>query len=86
MLLIVSAQAEPMIRPYFDAGQIAGMVTGLADAKVYEQAYGRPGLAQVYWNPLSYGILTVEVFLLFGGMWSLLASLRERTNRPRKGS
>ncbi len=37
MVMIISAQAEPMIRPYFDSGQLKGLVSGLSDAKIYEQ-------------------------------------------------
>jgi len=36
--MVISAQAEPMIRPYFDSGQIKGLVSGLSDAKIYEQS------------------------------------------------
>ena len=38
MLMVISTQAEPMIRPYFDSGQIKGLVSGLPDAKIYEQS------------------------------------------------
>ena len=45
MLMVISAQAEPMIRPYYDSGQLQGLVTGLAGGKAYEEIINRPGAA-----------------------------------------
>jgi hypothetical protein len=90
ILMVISAQAEPMILPYYDSGQIKGLVTGLAGGEAYEQAFLPPeeqtGLAQRYWNSFSLGTLVIELFILAGVLWSLVAGLRARTNRPGKGS
>ena len=42
LLMVISAQAEPMLLPYYDSGQIKGLVTGLAGGEAYAQAYIRP--------------------------------------------
>ena len=73
MLMMISAQAEPMIRPYFDSGQLKGLVSGLSDAKIYEQKFDRPGQANHYWNSFQFGMLAVEMIILIGVIWGLIA-------------
>ncbi len=76
MLMIISAQAEPMIRPYFDSGQLKGLVSGLSDAKIYEQTYNRPGLANHYWNSFSVGMLVAELLIAAGAIFGVMADRR----------
>jgi len=78
LLMVVSAQAEPMIRPYFESGQVDGMVTGLAGGKAYEQAMGISGLSAGYWSSFRSGLFVIELIIIFGGFWSLFGSLRDR--------
>jgi endogenous inhibitor of DNA gyrase (YacG/DUF329 family) len=78
MLMAISAQAEPMIRPYYDSHQVQGMVTGLAGGKAYEQALSLPGLAKRYWDSFSLGLLIAELVIIFAGLWSLVSILRNR--------
>ncbi len=78
MAMVISAQAEPMIRPYYDSGQIKGLVTGLAGGKAYEQYTQRPGLGGKYWNAFSAGLLLVEILIVLGGVWGVLDRLRGR--------
>lgn len=90
MLMVISAQAEPMILPYYDSGQIKGLVTGLAGGEAYEQTFLRPeeqtGLAQRYWNAFSTGTLVAELSILAGALWSVVAALRARSNKLGKGT
>lgn len=76
MLMIISAQAEPMIRPYFDSGQLKGLVSGLSDAKIYEQNYNRPGLANQYWSSFSLGMLVAELLIAAGAIFGVMANRR----------
>jgi hypothetical protein len=72
MLMVVSAQAEPMIRPYFDSGQLKGLVSGLSDAKIYEQSNQslgpthQFGLDNQYWDSFSVGMLVAELLIIVG--------------------
>jgi len=72
MLMVVSAQAEPMIRPYFDSGQLKGLVSGLSDAKIYEQSNQslgpthQFGLDYQYWDSFSVGMLVAELLIIVG--------------------
>ena len=90
MIMVISAQVEPMIRPYYDSGQIKGLVTGLAGGKAYEQAneqaFQGVGLARRYWDAFSAGLFLVEVMILVGGVWSAIAAWRARRNKIEEGA
>jgi hypothetical protein len=81
MAMVISAQAEPMLLPYYDSGQIKGMVTGLAGGKAYEQVTGRAGLGNSYWNAFSAGLLTAELLIVGGGLWGILGTLQARKKK-----
>lgn len=81
MVMVLSAGAEPLIRPYFESldPQVDGILTGLPAAVAYEQINGRPGQALARWNAFGAGILAVEVALLAGvvyGLGSWFSALR----------
>ena len=78
MLMAISAQAEPMIRPYYDSKQIQGLVTGLSGGKAYEQLLQLPGLGQQYWDAFSSGIFLAELAIIFASLWSLISIFRNR--------
>jgi len=78
LLMAISAQAEPMIRPYYDSKQIKGLVTGLAGGKAYEQALEFSGLGQKYWDSFSYGLFIAELIIIFGALWSIVSIWRNR--------
>jgi hypothetical protein len=80
MLMVISAQAEPMILPYYDSGQIKGLVTGLAGGEAYAQTFIRPdsrtGLTERYWDSFSVGTLVTEILIIVGAIWSAIAGWR----------
>ncbi len=82
LLLIISAQAEPMIRPYFDSGQVHGLVTGLVGGKTYEQSYNTPGLARDYWDSFGLSVLAVEMMVTAGSLWGVVKAWQnQKKNR-----
>ncbi len=83
LLMVVSAQAEPIIYPYYKSGQIDGLVSGLSGGATYERINGRPGLGRAYWDAFSIGLLLAEILIAIGGMLSLLAALNARQKSPR---
>jgi hypothetical protein len=84
MLMLISAQAEPMIRPYFDSGQLKGLVSGLSDAKIYEQSNlslgptHQFGLDNQYWDSFSVGMLVAELLIVAGVVIGVLIDWRNR--------
>jgi hypothetical protein len=79
MLMVVSAQAAPMIRPYYNSGQVQGMVSGLAGGALYEATNQRAGgNASVYWDAYGAGMIAAELLIAIGGVWALVQRLRMR--------
>lgn len=78
ILVVISAQAEPMIRPYYDARQIQGLVTGLVGGKTYEQSFGTGGLARQYWDAFGTGTLAALLLIIVGGVFGAALAWRDR--------
>ena len=83
LLMAVSAQAEPMIYPYYDSGQIDGLVSGLSGGATYERlkeakglAQEQDGLARKYWDSYSVGLFLAEILIAIGAMVNFLAALK----------
>jgi hypothetical protein len=78
-VVISSAQAAPMIQPYYASKQISGLVSGLYGGALFEQNNsGRPGTARTYWDAYSIGMLLAMVLILGGGLLNLALGLRDR--------
>ena len=75
-LMTISAQAEPIIYPYYASGQIEGLVSGLSGGATYERMQGQEGLGRKYWDSYSVGLLLAEILIAIGAMINFLASLR----------
>jgi hypothetical protein len=79
-LVVSSAQAAPMIQPYYASGQVSGIISGLYGGAIFEQYNaGRPGTARAYWDAYSLGMLFAMALTLGGGAWNLILRMRERT-------
>jgi hypothetical protein len=66
MLAVVSAQAAPVMQPYYESSQIKGMVAGLAGGMTYEQLRQVPGTAHTYWSAFQAGLLTAMALIIIG--------------------
>ncbi len=75
IIMAVSAQAGPLVYPYYDA-QIKGLVSGLTGGAAYERQTGLGGLAQNYGGAFSTGTLLAILLILFGSLaqyvWSAI--------------
>ena len=78
LVIVSSSQAGPMLMPYVASGQVNGLVNGLNDASKVEQANGQPGLARLYWDAYSVGLLLAAAMIILGGLWNLVPGLRAR--------
>lgn len=85
MIIVSSAQAGPMLMPYVDSGQVAGLVSGLNGAVGAEQANGGlPGFVRRYWDAYSIGLLIAVALIVLGGLWNFVLGLQaRRTQEPR---
>jgi len=77
LIMVVSAQAEPMVRPYYEGmpQQVQGFVTGLSGGAAYEGLMNRELLGRKYWDAFSLGILAAAGLILVGGGFSLFSAL-----------
>lgn len=86
ILMVISAQAEPMILPYYDSGQVKGLVTGLAGGETYGQTYilaePQTDLAQRYWSSFSTGAMIAIILIAVGALGNALAAWRARRDKP----
>jgi hypothetical protein len=67
LLMVVSSQADPVVRPYFEGRpqQVQGLVTGLAGGASFESLQGRTGPPQIL--ILSAWDCSAVVLILIGG-------------------
>lgn len=77
LVMVVSAQAEPMVRPYYETSpkQVSGMVTGLSGGAAYEKIINRPGLATKHWSPYNAAIIIAILVIVIGAAYTLLMTL-----------
>ncbi len=78
LTMVTSAQAGPMLQPYFDSAQIQGMVVGLQGGAMYEQKSGRVSLANRFWGSYQTGILAGVLLLILGGIISGVLGMSNR--------
>ncbi|CAG0954699.1 hypothetical protein ANAEL_00269 [Anaerolineales bacterium] len=79
-VVVSSAQAAPMLQPYYASGQINGLASGLYDGALFEQkdTDGKPNTVRAYWDAHSVGMLLAMTLILGGGLFSLALGLRDR--------
>jgi hypothetical protein len=82
MVAVVSASAEPLVRPYTAGSpepQLDGLVVGLAGAARYEQRAGLPGAATARWPAQGGGLLAAALIIAAGNLvFGLLTLLPKR--------
>ena len=78
--MVVSAQAEPLIQPYFRSSPqlLKGYVSGIIDSMNYEQLLDRPNLATKAWLPFNLGIIITVGTIFIGGLANGVLSLFSR--------
>jgi len=70
LILVTSAQAAPMLQPYYGSGQISGLVAGVNGGSAYEQIMQLPGSSSYFFGAYQVVILGIVVILLIGGLVS----------------
>jgi len=88
LLTVLSAQAEPMVRPYFSSepnAQVNGIVSGLFGGAAYEVAVGRTNLGRTYWDAFSVGLIIALGAILIGGIVSGIQMLLPRDKNNSRG-
>ncbi len=90
LTMVVSAQAEPLIQPYFRSSPqyLSGYVSGIIDSMNYENLLEAPNLATESWLPFNVGIIvsvsTIFISGLANGFLSLFSRHRSRKTGDKK--
>ncbi len=81
LVMVSSAQAGPMLLPYFQSGQVSGLVSGMVGgAAVEKNNAGLPGNVRRYWDAYNLGLLMAFGLMVLGGFWNFVLGLRARRN------
>lgn len=87
LVMVLSAGAEPLIRPYFesDEQQVEGILTGLPSAVVYEEYNARSTGARDLWNAFGMGTIAIELILLAGLIYGAVVWVLGRRDQAGAG-
>jgi hypothetical protein len=85
LLIVTSTQAEPLIRPYYEASpsQVQGMIAGLAGGVAYGKMVGniqQNGVWDAYSIGVTVSILIILIGSITGGVVKMLASDKRKEN------
>ena len=85
LLIVTSSQAEPLIRPYYEASpsQVQGMIAGLAGGVAYGRSVGniqQNGVWDAYSIGITVSILIILIGNIFGGVFKMLESDKKKEN------
>ncbi len=70
LALMVTAQAAPLLAPYFDSGQIVGVAGGLQDGVTLSLLTGQSELVDHRWRAYQVGIFVLVGALVLGAVFS----------------
>jgi hypothetical protein len=80
MVAVISAQAEPMVRPYYqNANQLSGFISSLSGGAAYETTTGKPKLVRTYWDAFNVGLILAIGVILIGGAINVSSVLITRS-------
>jgi hypothetical protein len=85
LVMVVSAQAAPMIRPYYPL-QVNGMVVGLAGGAAYQSLRANQGLSfppLKAWDAFDAGLLAVVTLVSMSGLINLFSAVWARSKGQR---
>lgn len=82
IIMALSAQADPMVRPYYDnqTNQLQGFVSGVAGGASYEALLNRLGLGRIYWDAFTRASIAGVVLIIIAGLVYILVPKIELPN------
>lgn len=83
LLVAASAQAEPLIRPYYQSGQVKGLVGGISGGSAYDNLLGVAGQARRYWDAYQLGLLLAVAVIILGAAANYIMAVLERNKRSK---
>lgn len=74
LLMVVSAQSAPLMRPYLDSDQLSGLIGGRIEGAMYDRIMEFPPRATAVTAAYQAGMLLAAGLMLLGGLYGLLRS------------
>ena len=72
IIFVVSAQAAPLLQPYYESGQISGIVPGLAGSNHYQKLLNQSAVSTNHFGVFQACLIFIAVVILFGGLYNLI--------------
>jgi hypothetical protein len=66
--MLVTSQAAPLLQPYFESGQIVGVVSGFSDAVALAQVDGEYAAVTPRWRAYQVGVLILMAAMVLGAV------------------
>jgi len=90
LMLLLSAQAEPSLRPYLESGsgQVQGMVSGVSGGVAYQDSAVftlQSDTSGITWSAYSLGLWVGAILLLLAGLYGVFRLVREQENELSRG-
>jgi hypothetical protein len=84
--VIASAQAAPLLLPYYDSGQVKGMVAGINGGAAFEEVVQVAGAARTQWDPFQAGLIAAIALILIGGLVNVILILLAQQRAKREAN
>ncbi|MFC2053340.1 hypothetical protein ACFLV7_03455 [Chloroflexota bacterium] len=80
IVLVVSRQAEPLVRPYYgsEPSQIQGLVSGFGGGAFNLNSNAQAGFSSMYWSSFNLALIVGGLLMLFGTVMYAAKSLNTR--------
>ncbi len=78
LLMIVSAQSAPLMRPYLDSDQLSGLIGGRVEGAMYDRIMESPPRSPTVTASYQAGTLLAVVLIILGGLFGILQGLFNR--------
>ena len=72
IIFVVSAQAAPLLQPYYESGQISGMLPGLAGSNHYQKLLDQSAVSTNHFGVFQACLIFIAVVILIGGLYNLI--------------
>ncbi len=82
VLLVVSAQSAPLMRPYLDSKQLNGLIGGQVEGAMYDRIIESPPRSTSSMAAYQAGMVIAAALMLFGGFYGILLGVFSRGGTP----
>ncbi len=72
LIFVVSAQAAPLLQPYFESGQISGILPGLSGSSHYQKMLDQSGASVAHFGAFQASLIIIAAGILLGGLYTLI--------------